>query len=536
MAFENMINRMSEALVKGLPMFVFLLIYLLLDIFGSVVLFTRLEPFYSVFIYHSGITLPVTLDDEQMLMFWLVAIGSPAIMFAAFFAAFQAVNRRFNQTFPVKHDYDPPFWSTVLLFAVLAYFGAYSLVRADGLHSLWTWANYADLVEARWSLFAKLSFFEFTNLYQFIPVVAIVALLVGLKHGGIARIVGIGCAVACLFVGILIFQKKATLTAILMIAFALIIYSYLFDPKRVARLIGLAGASFVTIMVCFFAASVVPTLMGHQSTIGNASNTSQQLDFVKKWRDQLEARNAAPRSERENLTDPADEVEARNVAPGSEREDLADPAHEAESRSGAAQSTDELSISEREMLTARVKELVAQNPARNNLLLATTVGLTMRNSVPAVYYIATFPERHPFYRLDLGQDILGFGAMPDDNQVVWSQMYPEMPGVVAAPYNFVLYSQGGLAISYMMSAVVGLAVGLIWALVLKARGSLALRAAFGSVVVVGTMHLALDALRNTIIVSYGFAWGLVPLLVLLIAGGVTDRLRRTGKETIALGD
>ncbi|KJS18995.1 MAG: hypothetical protein VR78_03740 [Hoeflea sp. BRH_c9] len=516
---------MSESLVKGLPMFVFLLIYLLIDIFGSIVLFTRLEPFYSVFIYHSGITLPVNLDDEQMLMFWLVAIGSPAIMFAAFFAAFQAVSRRFDQTFPVKRDYDPPFWSTVLLFAVLAYFGAYSLVRADGLHSLWTWANYADLVEARWSLFAKLSFFEFTNLYQFIPVVAIVALLVGIKHGGIARIVGIGCAVACLFVGILIFQKKATLTAILMIAFALIIYSYLFDSKRVARLIGLAGASFLIIMVCFFAASVVPTLMGHQSTIGNASNTAQQLDFVKKWRDQLEAREAASRSEREKLTDPAHEAKARSGA-----------THEAEARSGAAQSTDKPSISEREILAARVKELVAQNPAKNNLFLATTVGLTMRNSVPAVYYIATFPERHPFYRLDLGQDILGFGAMPDDNHVVWSQMYPEMPGVVAAPYNFVLYSQGGLAISYMMSAVIGLAVGLIWALVLKARGSIALRAAFGSVVVVGTMHLALDALRNTIIVSYGFAWGLVPLLVLLIAGGVTDRLRRTGKEAIAVGD
>lgn len=515
MTFENMINRMSEALVKSLPMFVFLLIYLLMDIFGSIVLFTRLEPFYSVFIYHSGITLPVNLDDEQMLTFWLVAIGSPAIMFAAFFAAFQAVSRRFDQTFPVKHDYDPPFWYTVLLFAVLAYFGAYSLVRADGLHSLWTWANYADLVESRWSLFAKLSFFEFTNLYQFIPVVAIVALLVGLKHGGIARIVGIACAVVCLFIGILIFQKKAILTTILMIAFALIIYSYLFDPKRVARLIGLVGAFFLTMMVCFFAASVVPTLMGHQSTIGNASNTSQQLDFVKKWRDQIEAREAAPRSERENLTDSV---------------------HEAEARNGAAQSIDELSISEREILTARVKELVAQNPARNNFFLATAVGLTMRNSVPAVYYIATFPERHPFYRLDLGQDILGFGAMPDDNHVVWSQMYPEMPGVVAAPYNFVLYSQGGLAVSYMMSAVIGLAVGLIWALVLKVRGSIALRAAFGSVVVVGTMHLALDALRNTIIVSYGFAWGLVPLLVLLIAGGVTDRLRRADKGAIAVGD
>ncbi len=42
------------------------------------------------------------------------------------------------------------------------------------------------------------------------------------------------------------------------------------------------------------------------------------------------------------------------------------------------------------------------------------------------------------------------------------------------------------------------------------------------------MHLALDALRNTIIVSYGFAWALFPLMVLLIAGRLSGRRRQTG--------
>ncbi len=92
--------------------------------------------------------------------------------------------------------------------------------------------------------------------------------------------------------------------------------------------------------------------------------------------------------------------------------------------------------------------------------------------------MAVFPDLHPYFPLDLGQDILGFGAMPNDNLIIWNKMYPDMPGVVAAPFNFVLYSQGGLFVTFAMSAMVGTIIGFFWAVVLRSRATTALRAAF----------------------------------------------------------
>ncbi|GAB5429118.1 MAG: hypothetical protein Devi2KO_25770 [Devosia indica] len=476
-------------------MFGFLLAYIFSDIFGALVLFYRLEPFYSVFIYHSGIALPATLSAGQMLTFWLVAIGSPFIMIAAFFATFFPTSRKLRRPGPPEYGYDPPFWIVLLVFGVLVYFAARSLEQAGAFDLLGTWGNYADLVEARWGLFATLSFFEFANFYQFIPVVAIVALLVGLEQRGWGRVVGLVCAFVAVLIGVMIFQKKAVLITMLMLALALMVRSYFVDPKRVARLVGLAGASLLALALVFFTASVVPTLTSQQSTVGNASNTTQKVDFVEEWRKRS-----------------------------------------AEIAASGGSVADASATAELDLLAAQVLEQAAQNEFRNNPLIVAIVNLTMRTSVPAVYYIAVFPDLHPYYSLDLGQDIIGIGAMPNDNFIVWNQMYPEMPGVVAAPFNFVLFSQGGLWVVMAMSAITGLVLGVIWALILRSSGSMAVRAAIGAVVVVGTMHLALDALRNSVIVSYGFAWGLMPLLVLLLIGRVAGRRRKERAGTVALSE
>ena len=76
------------------------------------------------------------------------------------------------------------------------------------------------------------------------------------------------------------------------------------------------------------------------------------------------------------------------------------------------------------------------------VLLYSVMAPLTRTSAPAIYYSIVFPERHEFYGLDIGQDILGFGRMPDDNRVVWDHMYPGSPGgAVSAPFQFVSYSQ-----------------------------------------------------------------------------------------------
>ncbi len=285
MVIRMFFRTLSNNIIIGMPIIAFLVIYLISDVFGALVLFHQLEPFYSVFVYHSGISLPVILSDDQMLNYWLVALGSPLIMSVTFFAVFRMFKKISPDFDPNKRDYDPPFLAVLTLFVILAALGTYSIHRAGGFEALGTWGNYADLVETRWHLYATLSFFEFVNLYQLIPVAAIVALLVGMKYREWARIIGIICAIIGVCVGVVIFQKKIVVTTMILMITALIIYSYLVDPKRIRRIIGFAVVSILTLLAVFFVAAVVPTLSGQKSAIGNSTNTTQELDFVKKWQE-----------------------------------------------------------------------------------------------------------------------------------------------------------------------------------------------------------------------------------------------------------
>lgn len=142
-----------------------------------------------------------------------------------------------------------------------------------------------------------------------------------------------------------------------------------------------------------------------------------------------------------------------------------------------------------------------------------------RTSVPAIYYSFVFPHEHPFYGLDIGQDILGFGAMPDDNKVVWRRMNPDIEdGSVAAPFHFVLYSQVGLPGALVGSFLVGLALGWGWFFVLGRIQTPIISAMAGSLIILLAIYLAIDSVRNSLIVSYGVIWGGLFLFWIWLAG------------------
>jgi hypothetical protein len=142
-----------------------------------------------------------------------------------------------------------------------------------------------------------------------------------------------------------------------------------------------------------------------------------------------------------------------------------------------------------------------------------------RTSVPTIAYARLFPENLPFFRLDVGLDILGFGSMPNDNRVVNTALWPQQGGgSVAVPFHFVLYSQGGTAIALIGSCLVGGLLGLLWGPLLRAhrpRPHLALAA---GLVITFSWLIAIDSLRNNLLVSYGLLWGLIPVgLVALLS-------------------
>ncbi len=118
--------------------------------------------------------------------------------------------------------------------------------------------------------------------------------------------------------------------------------------------------------------------------------------------------------------------------------------------------------------------------------------------------------------------------MPDDNRVVWLAMYPDKPGAVTAPINFVLFSQGGLFVVFGMMFVVGCIIGMFWYLIVNSEGGLIHGIISGTLLILFTLHLSIDSLRNSVVVSYGFIWAglLVVLLYLLACFGEIKKIQQ----------
>src|SRR5579859_6820208 len=98
--------------------------------------------------------------------------------------------------------------------------------------------------------------------------------------------------------------------------------------------------------------------------------------------------------------------------------------------------------------------------------------------------------------------------MPDDNIVVWNYMNPKVHGgIVAAPFQFVLHSQVGLAGALIGSTAVGALLAFAWLSVLRRRSDLVSGPLWGTLVVVfRDLSGAIDSLRNCMTVSYGLFW------------------------------
>jgi hypothetical protein len=118
-----------------------------------------------------------------------------------------------------------------------------------------------------------------------------------------------------------------------------------------------------------------------------------------------------------------------------------------------------------------------------------------------------FPEKHPYYGLDVGQDLIGLGEFPDDTVVVWNYTNPDLAGTSAAPYQFVLYSQVGLVGALAASVVVGLFLALLWRFSLFDAWPTEWRSLLGGLTMLLAVYIAIDSVRNSITVSYGVGWG-----------------------------
>lgn len=140
-----------------------------------------------------------------------------------------------------------------------------------------------------------------------------------------------------------------------------------------------------------------------------------------------------------------------------------------------------------------------------------------RTSAPALWYPVIFPRQHHFFPPDVGLDVVGIGRFPDDNLVVWHFLNPGAAGTTVVPFQFTLYSQGGVFVALVGSFVMGFVLALGWRLTLSKVLPQIWSSLLGSMVLLFGVYLAIDSVRNSSIVSYGVCWG---LLFIAVAGAV----------------
>jgi hypothetical protein len=403
--------------------------------------------FRTAYVVFSGAQVP-DLSAANVLTTLLLLHAAPLLVWLGYELVMRCLPpRRLRRA----DEHATPSWLPRMAFAMSVAAALVSLARAEGWRSLMAWADYNSYVHARLRIFDELTFFEFVNLYTLLPLSAGYLMLTDDR-----RRVAAGALMIVLALQYPLAQRKVMLVSVLFIACAAYLYRNAgWAPRRPVRsrqqIAWLVGGPMV-----LYGAYVGLTLV---TVLGPASGAFKNL-----------TPDSAP-ARRAHLNDAA--------------------------------------------VTFRIDDGAIARIQSNRALSITLYVLLSpltRTSVAAVTYPVIFPGVRPFYAIDVGQDVLGIGSMPDDNLLIYSVLWPEHErGAIGAPFQVGLYSQGGLWLACLGSLLVGLGFALAWRPLRQVDRPSAVGSLYGALIVVLAAFVAIDSLRNSLIVSYGIAWGLVAL-------------------------
>ncbi|RMG43766.1 MAG: hypothetical protein D6723_20120 [Acidobacteria bacterium] len=444
--------------LKHTPLVTWMVVYFLTCVVGALLILLNYRTFILLFEYFSGVKLDLPVDKGTLSVLYALLLGAPLLVWVGYLIGLRlgvSSGKLSGRTDTFKSPHSWP-WAVVTFGACLAV-GVWSLIRGGAFEELMAWVQFDRWIQARWRLFSQLSFFEFVNLYLFLPLAA-GWLLVDAECGGRwRRILARLSVVVMLAVEVLLFQKKSVIVSLLLLMGIIVLWR-IRSGRTLKRPKLVVGAGSFVLAVIYFSLVVLPVYRVSEEQISQA-------------------------------------VVKRQV-----------------SQAAAVR---------QEWLLELMNEFGGFESHREAVFFYALLAPLTRTSVPAIYYSFIFPREHPFYGLDIGQDILGFGSMPDDNKVVWKRMNPDIEGgSVAAPFHFVLYSQVGLLGAMLGSFLVGLALGWGWFSVLGSIQSPAIGAMAGSLIILLAIYLAIDSVRNSLIVSYGVVWGWLFLFWVWLAGRI----------------
>jgi hypothetical protein len=471
-------------LFRFTPLLSFAAVYLVTCVAGACVVLVHDHAFAVLFEYFSGTPVPRLAGHRETEA--IVVLAAPLLMIPSYVAGLFVAGRiRALRVAPGTREAPAvASWLPYALFAATAVVALVALGRAGSFGTLHTWTNYGSWVDSRQRLFARIGFFSFVDIYTLVPLTAAWCAIAPPPRGRFPLAWRAAAPVVALGISLLLFQKKAPVVTLIVVAAAFLLAMSRRRPRHVG--LGVAGAA-VAVAVVYFALVVAPVYSSTSQTVSQA-------------------------------------MAAATPAPGGTTRHPARP-----------QTSPQL-----KKLGAELQKLNLSR--REALVVYSLFSPITRSSVPALYYPLVFPRVHGWFHLDLGLDILGYGTMPNDNVVVWNAINPTIPGTVMVPYNFVLFSQGGVLPALLGSLVIGFALGLVWAAVIAGRLRRPWRELVGALVVLFAIYIAIDSLRDSLTVSYGLVWGFLFLGLIALARGIVLRIRaalhgasslRRGTTTVA---
>lgn len=439
---------------RALPLWAYLAIYIPTCLIGAGLFIIEHESFIDFYEYFSGAAIPRLNAEQRHDALMLLFVG-PALFAVGFLVATsRLVRTRLPHRRIVEERDDVAIRrASWIAFGLSTLVAIVTLRAAEAFSNAGAWLDHAQMVNARWTLFSSMNYFGFVNIYIVLPVLAAWAATRS-SIGSLWRwlFIAAACAAIPVIANGLLFQKRPVVISLLI--FGSVVALFLRERRR--RLAnGMLAGALTAAAVAYFALVVLPSFQETSQTIKQA----------------------------EELLATQEEAWAGGQGPVVSAPDVADE----------------------ERLVELAGKLNLSGGRQYQLIMYSLMAPLSRTSSSALFYPIVFPDHHPYYGVDLGLDVLGFGSMPSHGSVVYQYMNPGIPGSTSAPYQFVLYSQVGLTGALIGSFIIGISLGLGWVVAQFAVPD-AFRAPASGIVIVLAIYAAMDSFRDAVISSYGVIW------------------------------
>lgn len=494
--------READRPLEHLPLSAFLVLYAVSFLLGAALLLVGAPFFVRHFARTVGIK-PFWLEAPEVLANWLLVVGAPALFAAGWLGASRKIRDASGAA-------AAPAAPSLPLAPVLACYGAagalamFSLARSGALLRAGAWLDYGALIQARFLLFDRLSFAEWTNLYILLPTLSgLLAVRVWQESRSSTRRRLAVTAIVAFLIGVelLGFQKRYVVLSLIYLAACAAVNS----PGLLAR--GRRGFMRIAAVGGVAYVSYCALLVAPQLQITTAVATSPRIQHGDTT-GLLRSPQIASADGTANTAPLPSPGTPPSVLPTRSR------TYYTEIRRPALKAAVGHIFPARWIGTLDTGAPGGQDSFVGRLAFALLAPAT-RTPPPALAYPALFPKVLPYFGLDVAGDILGIGRMPDDNLIVYGAMYGQLEkGATSVPFQYSWFSQIGLFGSLLLCALLGSACAVLWRRVLGGSSPPEVRAAMGALVVLFCVEISQDSCRGSLLNAYGVAWGALVVLTI----------------------